>query len=148
MRLFIFTLILASFIQTAFLEIPLCLTMLICRSFVTEEKQNYYLAFFSGLLLGLLSTQNIGFWPLIFLVIVKLTHLIRKLPFTANFLSIVPITFILLTLALYSESLISNSKIIFGNIYLSTILSLPIFLMIKFWEERFTVKPGIKLKIG
>lgn len=147
MRLFIFALVLAAFLQTSFLQFPLCLAMLICRSFVVDEKQNYYLAFAAGLLLGILSTQNVGFWALTFLVVVKLVHTIRKLPFTANSITILPISFILCTAVNYLESFIFNSSFNIINPILATVFSLPILIAIKFWEDRFTPRSEIKLKI-
>ncbi len=147
MRLFIFALVLTAFLQTSFLQFPLCLVMLICRSFVVDEKQNYYLAFAAGLLLGILSTQNVGFWALIFLLVVKLTHLIRKLPFTANSITILPVSFILTAAVNLLESFIFSSSFNIYNPILASIFSLPVLIAIKFWEERFTVRPDIRLKI-
>lgn len=147
MRLFIFALVLTAFLQTSFLQFPLCLSMLICRSYVVDEKQNYYLAFAAGLLLGFLSTQNVGFWALIFIFVVKVVHMIKKLPFTANTITILPVSFILTAAVSLLESFIFSSSFNIYNPILAAIFSLPILIAIRFWEERFTVRPGIKLKI-
>lgn len=147
MRLFIFALVLAAFLQTAFLQFPICLTMLICRSFVVDEKQNYYLAFAAGLLLGILSTQNVGFWALTFLLVVKLVHTVRKLPFTANTVTILPITFLICLIVSFVEGFIFNSSMNIFNTVLAAIFSLPILIAIRFWEERFTPGSEIRLKI-
>lgn len=114
---------------------------------MVDEKQNYYLAFAAGLLLGFLSTQNVGFWALIFIFVVKVVHMIKKLPFTANTITILPVSFILTAAVSLLESFIFSSGFNIYSPILAAIFSLPILIAIRFWEERFTVRPGIKLKI-
>lgn len=147
MRLFIFLLLLSAFLQTSFLQINLCLILLISRSFAYEESENYYAALFGGLLLGFLSTANLGFWPIVFLLVVKLAHLIRRLPITANFLTVIPASLLIILVSSYVESLSYKTTINFVLIVLEAVLALPIYLLIRYWEERFVVKPELKLKI-
>lgn len=147
MKFFIFVLILAAFFQTTFVPLNLVLILIICRSYVVEERANYYLAFLAGIVLSLLTTQNIGFWPITFLIIVKLVHLIRRLPFTASALTIIPVAAVLISLVTYIESFITSSSFSYINPLFGTIISFPIFIAIKIWEERFVPNKAIKLKI-
>ncbi|MBI3486002.1 hypothetical protein HY025_03585 [Candidatus Daviesbacteria bacterium] len=147
MKLFILILVLAIFLQTTLTPIDLCLMLLICRSFIVDEKINYYLAFFNGIFLGVLTSQNLGFFALFFLITVKLISLIKKTALTANFLSILPVAFLILLTQSFLEKFFFNQTINFNKIYVEVILILPIYLLVRFWEERFIVRPGIKLKI-
>jgi hypothetical protein len=147
MRFFVFLLLLAAFLQTAFLPLNLCLLLLIVRSYATEEKENYYLAFASGIFLAILSTHNLGFWTLIFLITVKLVHVVRKFPLTTKGVSIIPVVFFFLLVASFLEQLFFNVSFSLMPLLLGAIISLPIYIAVKMWEDRFIVKPDIKLKI-
>lgn len=147
MKIFTFLLILSVFFQTAFLPVNLCLILLISRSFAYEESKNYLAAILAGLFLGLLSSINLGFWPIVFLLTVKLVHIIRRLPIAANFLTVIPTSFVIIMLNFYAESLIFGTRINFAKIIWETALTLPFYILVRFWEERFVVKPEMKLKI-
>ncbi len=147
MRYFIFLLLLSAFLQTAFLQINLCLILIICRSYAIEEKENYYLAFATGIFIAILSTSNLGFWTLIFLLFVKVIHAVRKVPVTARGVSIIPVSFVLLSLSAGLEYLVFKVSFSFTSVLISALLSLPIYFLIKLWEDRFIVKPELKLKI-
>lgn len=121
--------------------------MLICRSLVVEEQANYYFAFLIGLLLGILSPVNLGYWPLLFLIIVKLVHLIRKLPISANLLTILPLAFLILIAVSFFEQLFFKQSFDIKMILIEVAIAFPIFIFFRFWEEQFIIKPELKLKI-
>lgn len=148
MKLFILILILAIFLQTTLVPLDLCLMLLICRSFIVNEKVNYYLAFFSGVFLGLLASTNLGFFALFFLIVVKLNTFFKKTALTANFLSILPVAFLILLSQSFFEKILFNQAINLNRILIEVILILPIYFLVRFWEERFIVRPGIRLKIS
>jgi cell shape-determining protein MreD len=147
MKTFIVALIIAALFQTSFLPISLVLLLLISRSLILSEKSNLYLGFFFGLLIGVLSSINAGFYSLFFLIIIELVSLIKKTPFTANFLLIIPIAFASLLFLALGQRLFLGETINFWPILLGTILSVPIYLIVRFWEERFVVAPPVKLKL-
>ncbi len=147
MKTYLLVLFLAALIQTAFLPINLCLLIVLARSFAVYEKSNFYMALFSGVILGILSSVNIGIWALIFLMVVFLIHLIRKLPITANNLTIVPISFLVIAAVTLIKSLIFSEQSNFVTVGIETLVTLPIFILVKIWEERFVVKSDIKLKL-
>ena len=147
MKLFSFLLLLAAFIQTAFLPLNICLVILICRSYAIHSKENYYLAIIAGLFIGILSPVNWGFWPLVFSASVALIHMIRLLPITGRLLMVVPVAFLILTLSNGIESLFLQAPFIWWYGALSSLIALPIFIAVRTWEERFIVKSGIKLKV-
>lgn len=147
MKLYLPILLLSALIQTSFLPLNLCLIFLICKSFETYDQANFYLAFIAGLMLGILGAVNLGFWPLTFLMVVWITHTLKKLPLVANFLIILPISFLIISLVSFTQSLIFAQKLPISLIAVETILTLPALLAVRFWEERFIPKNEIKLKL-
>ena len=147
MKLFIFILILACFLQGAFLPLNIALILLISRSLISVERSNLCLAFIAGILLGILTAINIGFYALIFLIMVELTHLLRKSPLSANILTVVPLTFIFVTVLSFFEQIIFGSVIQISLLFIQAFLALPIFLVVRFWEERFIIAAPLKLRV-
>src|SRR3989338_8694347 len=115
MRLFLLILVLVSFLQAAFLPVNLCLIIILVRSFVVSDRGNYYLAIFTGILLGFLAGVNLGFWAVIFLLVVKITTMIRKLPIAANYWTILPYSFLIILLVSLLQRFLFSESI---NIYL------------------------------
>lgn len=147
MKLFTFLLILSGFIQTSFLNINLVLILLILRNLIRVEVVNYYIAFFGGLLLGILGGVNIGFWPLIFVLIVKITNLIAKLPVSsANFIFL-PYTILILFMVGLLEQQFLKQQLDLQKIVTEIMITPFIYIFLKLWEERFVVQKDIKLKI-
>ena len=146
MKLFLFILLLAAFLQTSFVPLNLCLLILISRSYAIHQRNNYYLAFFAGILIGLLNTANLGVWPIIFTAVVFLCHLIRQLPVMNRNLAVIPLTLVLVLVINGLEQLIFHTPFNWVIAIVSAVVSLPLFFVIKEWEERFIAKPGLKLK--
>ena len=147
MKTFILLLIFVTLLQTAFIPVNLCLILLVCRSLVISDRMNFYLALISGIVLGLLSSSNLGFYPLIFLVYIYLLSLFKKSAFSTNFLLFLPIALLIYATTAFLEKLIFNQSFSFSKLIFETLLTLPLYLLVRFWEERFVVRKGIKLKI-
>ncbi len=147
MKLFIIVLILACLIQTSFLPVNLCLILLICRSLARPDSNNLYLAFAAGIFLGILSSLNIGFYALAFLIIIEIVELLKNSRITSNILTVVPISAVLFLGLAVTEKIVLGMSINFWIISIDALLSLPFFVAVKFWEERFIVLPDVKLKL-
>lgn len=148
MNVLIGFIILSAFLQTSFLGVNLVLLIIIARSFLMENKVNYFLALFSGILLGLLSAQNIGFWPIILLVGIKIAHMIRKLPFNISVITFLPVIIICVLIAASAELLFLKQTINWTKVILEIVIGIPIFIFIRFWEDKFFIRPStVKLKI-
>lgn len=149
MKTLIIILILASFLQTTILSIDLVLLVLIFRSYIVSDRSNLYLAFFFGLLISHLSGTPLGIQSLIYLIVVQLIRIITRIPALNSILTIIPLTFIALALNSAIFAFINGVSVqIWPEILLESIAALPIYLLIRFWEERFVVRPEIKLKIS
>ena len=148
MNVFIGLLIFAAFLQTSFVGINLVLLLIAARSFVIETRSNYFLAFGSGILVGILSAQNIGYWPLILLITVKIAHLFRKLPFSISILTFMPVLILSLTTATGVEYLFLKQTINWVKVGVEFIVGIPLFLFIRFWEDRFMIHTqSVKLRM-
>lgn len=112
-----------------------------------DDKSNLYLAFFGGILLGLLMSVNIGFYTLLFIIIVEILRMLRRFAISANILVVPPITFVFLLVISYLEQLFFHQTFSLGNLIVQALLALPIYILVRFWEERFVVAPPLKLKI-
>ncbi|MBI4037233.1 hypothetical protein HY385_02320 [Candidatus Daviesbacteria bacterium] len=139
---------LVSFLQATFWPINLVLIILISRAFVTSDKITLWLSFGFGLLLALLSGYPLGSLSLIYLLIIVLVRLVRNTHLASHWLIILPLSWIMLLLDQFLQSLILGTGFRFLSSLLPLIFVLPIYLAVRFWEERFIPRPAIKLKIG
>lgn len=144
----IVALFLLSFIQSSTLPGDWILIVLISRAFLRQDKYNYYLAFFFGLLNGFLLSEPLGFLALIYLLAIKITHTFKQFAPLSHWLLIVPLCLLLLLVEGLLRLIIFNMSLHFINIALESLMVLPIFLITRFWEERFVPKKEIRLKIG
>jgi rod shape-determining protein MreD len=148
MKAFIFVLILAAFIQSTVLPINLVLLLIIIRSYIRIERENLYLAFAFGLFLSLLEHTPLGLYSLLYLILVEVTHLFSKAPISRNFFTVIPIMVVLLVVNDVVTSLIEGISIhIFPQILVEGILILPIYIVLRMWEERFIVRKEVRLKV-
>lgn len=140
MKTFLLFLSLFAFLQSAFLPINLVLVLLIARDLVVEDRDNLLLAFFGGLILSFLSQINLGYFPLIFILTVKLNALLKKLPVSLNPLMIFLYGSLLITLAALLNSFFVSQQLTIAVHLIEAILVLPSYYLVKLWEERFLVK--------
>ena len=136
-----------AFMQSAFLPINLVLVVIIARGLSFDDRDNLILAFFGGLILAFLNQVNLGYYPLIFLLIIKFSGLIKKLPISFNPLMIFLSGSLLISLTAFLNSLFINQYLEIYPHLVEVILVLPAYFLIKLWEEKFIVKSYIKLKI-
>ncbi len=139
MKTLIIILIIAAFLQTTILPINLVLIILICRAYLKSDKANLYLGFVFGAFVAHLNLNNLGAGSLIYLSAVAIVQALSKLRLASNPLLIVPISFVFL-------SLVQPTAWELSKILISSLLALPVFYLIRFWEERFIVKREIKLR--
>lgn len=147
MVIFIFLLALLSFLQSSVFGFNLVLIFLLTRSFIVEEPLNYYLAFGTGLFLGFLNTQPLGILSIIYLIIIKISSILRHLPLASKAVFLLPTIGILQILANIIESLVFRSMIDWKIIIWELIFIYPIYMLIRFWEDRFIPHKDVRLKM-
>lgn len=149
MKTLIVILILAAFLQTTILPIDLILLILVCRAYIKpQDVSNFYLAFGFGLLTSYLNLTTLGFDSIIYLIITAATGILSKSRLSGNPLLLVPISLMFLSLNQLINSYFNNGQTFnFSKIILISFLSLPIFYLLRLWEERFIIHKEIKLKI-
>lgn len=136
-------LIFLGFFQASVLPLNLGLILLLTRAFIRQDNANLILAFVFGLLLSILLHLSLGLLSLLFILLVEITYLWSKTTFARNILTIVPVVFggVLIV------RIITNIHQIWPQLLLEVIIILPIFLVVRFWEERFIAPKEIKLKV-
>lgn len=148
MKTFVIILILASFLQASVLPINLVLLLIMIRSYIRVEKSNLYLAFGLGLLLSHLEHTPLGLYSLVFLGLVEITHLFSKAPISRNFVTVIPFMLIIIIINDVFTSLIRGFSIqLLPQILVEVLLILPIYIVLRMWEERFTVRKEVRLKV-
>lgn len=148
MQFFLVILVIGAFIQSSLVNLNLCLVLLSVRALVLEKKENFYLAFFSGILLGVLTSKNLGFYPILFIFVVKLLSILNQTRITpTNYLVVLPACLIVFTVAEYLEKFFFGESVSFVKIAIETVLVIPTFLIISVLEDRLTPKGGIRLRV-
>lgn len=147
MKGLIIILVFASLIQSTFLPINLVLTILIIRSFIVDEKSNFYLAFIFGLVISLLQSQMMGLISLMNLFSISLVTVLKRSQIVQNLITLMLAGVVLLTIDNIIQSFIAQASIDFKLAIYQTIILIPMYLLVRFLEERFVVQKEIKLKM-
>lgn len=148
MKTLYFLLILAAFLQSSILPLNLCLIILIAQNFASERPQSLLVAFFAGIFLSILTAQNLGFWPLIFIAVVEIIYLVKKLPLLANSYVIFLGSFLILGAVSAIEKLILKSSVSTLSLFISSFLVIVFHFLIKFFAGRYITSSQLKLKIN
>lgn len=147
MKLIILLIILSAFLQTTLIPLNLVLLFIIARSYALTGSANFLLSFIAGILVALLSSQNIGIYPVIFLSVTQIIYWFKKLPISGSLLLIIPLFILISSTVSYIEQIIFHQSINIYKIIFETLIGIPIFIFVKFWEDRFIVKPQLRLKV-
>ncbi len=149
MKTLIIILIIIAFLQTTVLPIDLILIILICRSYIRINKSNLYLALVFGLMVSHLSLTTLGIDSLVYILAVELTHLLSKTRLAGNSLLIIPVSLLLILGSHLLSSIFLHLSIYnFPKVLIESLVSLPVFYMLRVWEERFIVRKDIKLRVN
>ncbi len=147
MKSFIFILTLAIFLQASFLPVNLVLLLLISRALIKSDKANYYLALYGGILYGLLTSSNIGFYSIILILFVQIIEILKKSRLSTHPLTVLIVIAIANLVLTLIESLFFHQQILIQVLILTTVLALPVYGLMRIWEERFVPDRAIRLKI-
>lgn len=147
MKGLIIILVFASLIQSSLLPINLVLMILIIRSFTVDAKSNFYLAFIFGLVISLLQGQIMGLISLINLFSVSLVTVLKRSQIVQNLITLMLAGVAVLTIDNIIQSLIAQASLDFKLAIYHTIILIPMYLLVRFLEERFVVQKEIKLRL-
>ncbi len=147
MKLGIAILIFAAFLQTTILPVNLVLLILVLRSFLVNETSNLYLACGFGLLISHLNATPLGIQSMVYLSLIIFTRALGRLPISNNILVVIPLMFCASLFDSAVNAFIMHASLqIMPAVLPPTILAIPAYIIIRFWEERFVVR-DIKLKV-
>ena len=147
MILLIISLVILSFIQSTILPLELVLEIILLRAFLKVDRTNLYLAFGFGLLISFLGHFPLGSQSIIYLLLVAFVHFLSKTPLSKNIFTCIPAVVVLLTFSDAASALFLHTQIGWIKILFELLFAFPIYFILKIWEERFIVRPDIKLKI-
>ena len=148
MVIFLLVMLLLTFLQGTIIPLNVILVVILARSFVVTDKENYWIAFSFGLLLALLLGYSLGSLSLVYLMIVTVIYLIKRANFASHWLAVLPLSIVILAFFHLMEGLLIKSVLQWNYLMIESLLILPAYLLIGFWEERFVPKSDIRLKIG
>lgn len=149
MKLLFLILTIAVFLQTTIVPFNLVLIILIIRSLIVQDKYNFYLGFGLGLLISVLEFTPLGIDSLINLLFISLVYFISKTRLSTHILIVVPVVFMCVTLDAVLNSLIFKQTLqLWPDVLIESLIALPLFYFLRFWEERFIPMKDVKLKIS
>ena len=148
MKTLIISLIIISLLQYTILPMNLVLIILICRSYLRPDKTNFLLAFFIGLFDSHLNLTTLGVSSLIYLTVVAAVEGLSRSRLAGSSFLIVPLAFSLLLASQLIFFYFTHQSLDLLKVFLESLISLPIFYLVKIWEERFIVYKDRKLKIN
>jgi rod shape-determining protein MreD len=148
MKALILILILLAFLQSTILPINVVLVVLVIRAYIKTNANNLYLAFGIGMLVSLLTNVSLGIDSFIYLVFVELTHLLSKSAFSKNVLTVIPLIFIELGIYHLITAFITHQTFfIWSNLIIETLISMPVYIGLRFFEDRFLIRKEVKLRV-
>ncbi|TSC66768.1 MAG: Uncharacterized protein CEO21_41 [Microgenomates group bacterium Gr01-1014_80] len=148
MKTLIVVLILLSFLQATLIPFDLVLIFLILRAYETPGKENFNLAFGFGLLVSYLENSPLGVYSLIYLGLILAAYLYKKTPISSNLLFGLPLIVMVLSINSISASLLFSSSVqLFPKVFYETLIAIPVYFIVKVWEERFVLKNEVKLRV-
>ncbi len=136
-----------AFLQSAFLPVNLVLVLIAARGLVSDDRQSLYIAFFGGLILVFLMQVNLGYYPLILILLVKIAALVKRLPVSFNLLVIFASGILLIGIGNLLGVIFIQQEFKIYIYIIEILLFIPFYYLTRFWEERFSVKPHQKLRI-
>jgi hypothetical protein len=147
MKTLLLLITLFAFLQSAFLPVNLVMVILVARALVVPDRENLFLAFFGGIILSFLTQVNLGYFPLIFILVVKLGEFIKTFPVSFNIFMIFLSGSVLIAIVGGLNMLFISQNMSLYTHLVEAILVVPFYFVIKLWEERFVVKSHMKLRM-
>lgn len=148
MKTLIAVLILLSLLQTTLVPFDLVLIFLIVHSYISSGKENLYLGFAFGLLISYLSNLSLGTNSLLYLFLIQMTYFYKKLSLSNNIFFSLPLIIGAVSLnSFFISTILHASFNLYPKVLQETAVAVPFYFILKFWEERFTVKQEVKLRV-
>lgn len=149
MKLLLIILTVTAFFQTTILPSDLVLIILVTRSLIVQDKYNFYLAFTFGLLISFLEFTPLGIHSLIYILLLQIVYLISNTRLSTHILVVMPVVFMCLTLNSLINLLIFKQTLnLWPNVAIESVVALLVFLILRFWEERFIPRKDVKLRMS
>ncbi len=137
-----------AFLQSTVIPFNLVLIILILRSYISGDKYDLYLAFFFGLFMAHLNSLPLGPLSIIYLGLVEMAKILARSHFSQNIFTMIILMSVFLSAFHFLTFLLGYQTFqIWPNIAIEILLSIPLYYLIRIWEERFMFKREVKLKM-
>ena len=146
MKLLLFLLCIAAFLQSATALPNIVLLVIIARSFLIETSENYYLGFGFGLLLSLLFNQPLGLISIFFLLVTFIIYMLKGLMVQTVWPLLLPFT-LLVTVVDKLVTQMSFGGLTWFGVIVQTLAIIPIYILVQIWEEQLVPPKAIRLKV-
>lgn len=148
MKFLTIALIICTFLQSTIVSVDLVMLILLSRAYLTHDKTTLYLAFLFGLLVSLLSGTTLGVHSFIYLVVAEVARTASKIQVANSLIVLLPLMVVAIVFNHAISSYALNLSIqLWPLSAIETVVSIPVFFIVKIWEERFVVNKDIKLRI-
>lgn len=148
MKTLIIVLIILSFLQTTVLSINFVLIILICRTFLKKDKSNFYLAFVFGLILSHLSLIPLGVLSILYLLLIFLAQILSSSRSINSIFFLIPFGIFTILMDHFIVNIFLNTSFALKpGLLISFVMTIPVYFILRIWEERFIVRREIKLKV-
>lgn len=142
--IYLLILVLAAFFQTTIIPLNLCLILLINRVYLVDDKNNFNMAFLTGILLSFLNSKTLGIYSVIFLLFIKISQMFKAIPISKVLTFVLSNIVIFVSVAIV-EKLLFGQSINWGKVSTEIIISCFLYISIKIIEEKVFIKEGIRL---
>lgn len=132
-------------IQSSIIPVNITYIFILAYSYFSMKSSDYILAFISGLILSLLSSQNLGTYPIIFILAVFLIHLSRKIPVSAHLIIFIIFSSAILFSTSQFLALLSRHSVVYIYLLIEIILSLITYFILHFFKFKHSSKQTNKL---
>jgi len=137
----------AALIQTTLTGVNLCLLIVLVAALLRRDSTALYISFIGGLWLGILSSTNLGFYPLLFLLVTQITRLFRVLPISTHVLFMFPLVVVITVVAKLAGGAFIQQSINWTNLPIQVVAFYLIYYFAVFFEDRFFGRTDLRLKL-
>lgn len=138
---------LLALLQTTFIPLDLVLIFLVCRSFVSSGRSNFYLAFCFGIMVSLMATKPVATFAIFYLLSVEVVQILKRTELSNYWLAILPISILVFLLENLLDIVMFGSWFSWTKILSQLGVVLPFFVGLKIWHERFVGQKDFRLKL-
>jgi cell shape-determining protein MreD len=139
--------VIAALLQTTLTNLNLVLLVVVATSVLRKDTSSLIISFVAGLILGFFSGHNLGFYSILFLLISQLCRFYRMLPISSHPLFLLPVVVVAIVIEKFASSIFLQQTINWYDLPVQLLLFYLIFGLSAFYEDRFSTRSDLRLKL-